>query len=134
MRNKEQDVAIPLVEEHVSLSKREIKTRLKVRTRLEQGEEIVRTELFRDEVEIKRVPMNLDISQVPEIRHVGGTTIVPVVEEVLVVEKKLVLVEEIHLSRVSSTENVAQPVPVFRQRVEIERERVDGDTSVNKES
>jgi stress response protein YsnF len=129
MRNKEQDIIIPLVTENLSVSKREVKTRVLVKTRLEQKDEIVCTELLRDEVEIERVPMNLDISEVPEIRHVGGITIVPVVEEVLVVEKKLVLVEEIHVRRVSSTENLAQPVPVFRQRVEIERHRDDGETA-----
>jgi hypothetical protein len=54
---------------------------------------------------------------------------VPIVEEVLVVEKKLMLVEEIHLTRTRSTEEFAQPVTLAVQQAEIERDDSSGETT-----
>lgn len=42
----------------------------------------------------------------PEIRTEGDVTIVPVLEEVLVVEKRLVLKEELHIRRRVAAETV----------------------------
>ncbi len=43
------------------------------------------------------------------------------VEEVLVVERRLVLREEVHLRRVAGTEQVDTTLPLRRQRAVIER-------------
>jgi uncharacterized protein (TIGR02271 family) len=124
---EEQNLVIPLVEERVSATKREIETgRVRVRTRLEEREEIVRAELARDRVRVERIPINREVEAVPPVRQEGGTTIVPVVEEVLVVTKKLMLVEEVHLHRTHSTEQHTQPVTLAVQRAEIEREDSGG--------
>ena len=48
-------------------------------------------------------------------------TIVPVVREELHIEKRLVLVEEIHLHRRTRTEEVDIPVELRRQSVVISR-------------
>ena len=124
---EEQNLVIPLVEERVSATKREIETgRVRVHTRVEEREEIVRAELARENVEVERVPMSVEISSVPETRQEGDVTIIPVVEEVLVVTKKLMLVEEIRLRRTRTIEEHARPVTLARQRAEIERERSGG--------
>lgn len=126
----EQDLVIPLVEERVSATKRTIETaRVRVRTRIEQREELVRAELSADAVEIERVPIGREVAAVPAVRQEAGTTIVPVVEEVLVVEKKLMLVEEIRLTRTRTTAEFAQPVTLAAQRAEIERHESSGDTT-----
>ena len=124
---EEQNLVIPLVEERVSATKREVETgRVRVRTRVEERQETVRADLARESVEIQRVPMNVEVSDMPAVRQEGGTTIVPVVEEVLVVEKKLMLVEEVHLRRTRSIEEHTQPVTLAAQRAEIEREASGG--------
>ena len=128
----EQDLVIPLAEERVSTARRQVETgRVRVTTRVEEREQLVREELARDEVEISRVPRGVEISEVPEIAQIGDVTIVPVVEEVLVVEKKLMLVEEIHLSRVRTSQEHMQPVILRAQRAEIEREASSGDHRSN---
>lgn len=120
---EEQDQVIPLVEERVLATKREVETgRVRVSTHTDRHEEMVRVDLARDEVEVRRVPKDEEISQVPEPREEGDVTIVPVVEERLVIEKKLVLVEEIHIRKKRGSEEFAQPVTLARQRAEIERE------------
>lgn len=126
----EQKLVIPLVEEHVSTSKRQVETgRVRVRTHVDERTEVIRHELARDEVDIERVPMNREIKYMPQIREEKGVTIVPVVEEVLVVEKKLMLVEEIRLSRKRSYEKYAQPVTLRAQRAEVLREELSGETT-----
>lgn len=120
---EEQDLVIPLVEERVFATKREVETgRVRVSTHTDRHEEMVRVDLARDEVEVTRVPKNEEIAEAPEPREEGDVTIVPVVEERLVVEKKLVLVEEIHIRRTRSSEEFTQPVTLARQRAEVERE------------
>jgi stress response protein YsnF len=128
MKNR-QRLAIPLVEERVSTSKRIVETKVRVRTRLEEHQQMVQAELARDHVDIQRVPMNLEISEVPDIRQVGETMVIPVVEEVLVVEKRLMLVEEIHVKREHGAEKITQPITTLKQRAEIERVPSPGDTT-----
>jgi hypothetical protein len=48
-------------------------------------------------------------------------TIVPVLEEVLFVEKRLVLKEELHIRRQATTETVEVPVTLRKQRAIVER-------------
>jgi len=127
MAEQQDEVVIPLVEEHVRTSKREVETgRVRVRTRLEEHRELLRGELAREEVDVRRVPRNQEIERVPEVRQDGDTTIVPVVEEVLVVEKRLILVEEIHLTRRRVVAPYEEEIVLARQQAEIERD--DGGT------
>jgi len=60
------------------------------------------------------------VETAPEIRTEGDVTIVPVLEEVLVVEKRLVLKEELHIRRRIETETVEVPVILRKQRAIIE--------------
>lgn len=125
----EQKFVIPLVEERLSASTRKVETgRVRVRTHVDERIEVVRQKLERDEVEIERVPINREITDMPKVREEKGVTIVPVVEEVLVVEKKLMLVEEIRLHRKRSYEKYERPVTLRAQRAEIEREELSGET------
>ena len=114
---------IPLVEEEISVSKRKSRTgRVRVETRTEQVDELVGADLTSSEVEVERVPIDREVDRAPEIRTEGDVTIVPVLEEVLVVEKRLVLKEELHIKRRHTTESVEIPVSVKKQKAVISRE------------
>jgi uncharacterized protein (TIGR02271 family) len=122
MTEQQEVAAIPLVEERALVTKREVETgRLRVKVAVEERQENLPVELSHDEVEIERVPMNQALSQFPSVRLEGSTTIIPVVEEVVVVEKRLVLVEEIHVRRKSRSETSHVPVTLRSERVEIDR-------------
>jgi stress response protein YsnF len=54
------------------------------------------------------------------VRTEGDVTIIPVLEEVVHVEKRLVLVEEIHVHRTSRVQQKSIPVTLRKQRVVIE--------------
>ena len=123
MAEPEEVAAIPLVEERVSIAKRQVESgRLRVRISVEEREERVPVELAHDEVEIQRIPRNLPLSELPGVRLEGNVTIIPVVEEVVVVEKRLVLVEEIHVRR--KTARTTQEIPVT---VRSESAAIEGD-------
>lgn len=123
MAEQQDEVVIPLVEERVRTAKREVETgRVRVHTRVEQHKELLRGELAREEVDVRRVPLDQEITAIPDIRQDGDTTIIPVVEEVLVVEKKLMLVEEIHLTRRRVVAPYEEEIVLARQQAEIERD------------
>jgi stress response protein YsnF len=84
-------------------------------------EELAHADVQREIVEVTRVPIDRMVETAPEIRTEGDVTILPVVEEVLVVEKRLVLKEEVHIRRRVTTETAEVPVTLRKQRVEVER-------------
>ena len=128
MASKQEVAAIPLVEERVSIDKREVESgRLRVRVAVEEREERVPVQLAHDEVDIERVPKNVPVSELPSVRLEGNTTIIPVVEEVVVVEKRLVLVEEIHVRRKIGTATEEVPVMLRSERASIERDGQEGE-------
>ena len=121
---------IPLLEEAVQVGKQEVSTgRVRIRTSVETVEEKVISELEREEVEVTRVPVDRVVAEVPPIRTEGDLTIVPVLEEVLFVEKRLVLKEELHIRRRVATETVEVPVTLRKERASIERVAAGGNTN-----
>jgi stress response protein YsnF len=120
---REPEVTIPVAEEVAVVEKRQVTTgRVRVATHTEIVEDVVRASVRGETVEVVRVPVNRPVTEaVPQVRTEGNVTIVPVLEEVLVVEKRLVLKEEVHIRRRAASETVELPVPLRRQRAEIER-------------
>ena len=119
--------AIPLAEEVAAVSVRRVATgRVEVRTLTDTFEETVRATLGRETVEVTRVAVDRQVETAPAIRTEGDVTIVPVLEEILVVEKRLVLKEEIHIRRTARTEQFEIPVTLRRQRAVVERREAAG--------
>ena len=113
---------IPLVEETATVDKRQVITgRVRVQTVTDTVEELAHAYVQRETVEVTRVPIDKVVETAPEIRTDGDVTIVPVLEEVLVVEKRLVLKEELHIRRRVETETVEVPVTLRKQRAIIKR-------------
>jgi stress response protein YsnF len=120
------DLTIPIVEEEAMILKRSVETeRVSVRTSSEAEQVLVRDELRREHVEITRVPKDEEVAEAPAIRTEGDVTIVPVLEERLVIEKRLFLVEELHLRRAVEHQAVELTTTLRRTRVEIEREDLE---------
>lgn len=117
---------LPLVEEALRVGKRRVETgRVRVSIATETEERPVRETLRTERAEVERVPVGRELAEGEQApvarREEDGTLVVPVLEEVLVVERRLVLREEIRLRLVAITETVEQPVTLRRQRVEVER-------------
>lgn len=120
------DEVLPLVEEKLRVDVHErVSGRVRVKTATEVVEELAHADLRREAVDITRVPIDRHVDAPPEIRTEGDVVIVPVVEEVLVVEKRLVLREELHIRRSVTTEHVEMPVKLRRQQAVVERQQLD---------
>jgi uncharacterized protein (TIGR02271 family) len=113
---------IPLAEEELRVDKRTVTTGMvRVRTVVDVETELAKATLDGEAVEVTRVPMDRMIDQPPAIRTENDVTIIPILEEVLVVEKRLVLKEELHVRKRKTTEDVEIPVELRKQRAVIER-------------
>ncbi len=121
-----EEVRIPVVEERVSVDTviREGRT-VTVTTRPVVDEHTVSETVARETVDVRRVPVDRVVEAVPDTRVDGDTTIIPVVEERLVVRKELVLTEEIHLTRTRTNETETRQVSLARTDVTIDTTDVD---------
>jgi uncharacterized protein (TIGR02271 family) len=116
------EARIPLAEEQLSVEKRQVETaKVRVRTETEFVEEQVSVDLLQDEVEVTRVPIGRAVEKPPALREEGDVLIVPVLEEVLVVEKRLVLKEELRIARRAKSTVRELPVVLRKQRAVIDR-------------
>ena len=61
----------------------------------------------------------------PTISQEGDTTIIPVVEEIVVVERRLVLKEEVRIRRVSTKDQHQETVVLREQEAVITREEAE---------
>ena len=77
--------------------------------------------LWHDELDIRHVPVDRVVSAPPAARYEGDTFIVPVLEEVLVVEKRYRIREELHITRLRHASRHRQTVPLRAEHVTIER-------------
>ena len=116
------DIRLPIIEEEAHVLKRATEVEhVTVRTVPEQEQVVVRDEVRREQVEIRRVTIEREVERAPAIREEDGVTIIPVLEERLVVEKRLFLVEEVHVVRTAQAETVELPTMLRRTRVDVER-------------
>ena len=122
MEKSRQNESIPIVEEELRLDKRETVTgRVRVRTEIDTVEELARASLESETVEVQRVPIDRMVDVAPTVRTEGDVTIVPIFEEVMVVEKRLVLKEELHIRRRRTSKDVEIPVTLRKERAVVER-------------
>jgi stress response protein YsnF len=111
---------LPLVEEELRVAKREAVTgRVLVRTVTDTTEELVRQDLRGERVDVEVVPIGTLVepgAEPPQVRSEGNVTILPILEEVLIVEKRLFIKEELRITRHSTTEAIETPVTLRKQR------------------
>lgn len=110
-----------LQEERVAVSKRTRKTMVRAaRTTTDRAVE-VDEDLSVEQVVVTRVPVGRVVETMPPVREENGVTIVPVVEEEVVLVRRLVLKEEVHFKRVQSTVRHVETVTLKRQEVIVTR-------------
>lgn len=119
---EEGDAVIPLHDESVTVGKQRVeRSRVRVTTRVSEHEAMVRESLEHEEATVTRVPIDREIDAHPGIRQEGDVTVIPLVEEVLVVERRLMLREELHIRKNRRTVEVEQPVTLRSEEAVVER-------------
>lgn len=113
---------VPVVEERAHLDKTKVETgKVRAIKRVHEENVIVSTALTNEELIVERVPVNEYVDVPPQARHEGDTMIIPVMKEEVVVQTRLVLVEEVRITRRREERTVEKPVTVRSEEVIIER-------------
>jgi stress response protein YsnF len=125
------ETVIPLFEESLSVSRRVVPTsRVQVSRVTHSHEHLVDELLERERVEVERVAIDKPIDRMPSVREEGDCLIFPVVEEVLKIERVLVLKEEVRIRRVKGTERYQERVTLRKQEAVVNRLPIDETTTL----
>jgi stress response protein YsnF len=118
----DQEQRLEAAEERVAFGKHsEVTGTLRVNVVTRTAEQTVEGTVDTEDIDIHRVRVDRWVDGPVPPRQDGDTTILSLVEEVVVVEKRLRVFEEIHLSRKRTSRQIRQEVPVRRQEVVIDR-------------
>lgn len=121
----DETLTIPRLEEELTVTKRVVPGRtVRVEKRVERETVAIDELLLREEVEIERraVDRVLDEDEeLPTHRREADATIIPVIEERLVVRVERVLKEEIYVRRHTENTRVRDELELRREHVDIER-------------
>jgi len=94
-----QPLVVPVMAEELDVQKHTMETgRVRINKVIREREELVDEPLLREEVIIERVPVNRFVEEAIPLRSEGDTIIVSLLEEVPVVEKRLMLKEELRIT------------------------------------
>jgi uncharacterized protein (TIGR02271 family) len=111
-----------LLEEELSIEKEAVETgRVRVNKQTRTREVFVDEDLLREHAEIERTPIGKQVFEAPPVRQDGETTIIPIVEEVLYTERRLILKEEVKITRRRSTEKFQDRVTLRYQEAVVTR-------------
>ncbi len=125
-----EELVLPLHAEAVQLSRRTVERAVvRVATVTHERPQLVEETLRHERVEVERVPVGRIVEAVPAIREEGDVTILPVIEEIVVVERRLFLKEEVHVRRVRSSEPYRQTVMLRQQEAVITRQPASADAA-----
>ena len=115
-------VVVPVVAEEVSVGKRRVETgTVRVRKTVRTTERVVDEPLTREEVVVEQVAINREIDEAVGPRQEGDTLIVPLLEEVLVVRKQLILREEVRITRRKVEHRAPETVSLRVEEATVER-------------
>jgi len=119
----EQPLVFPVLQEEVKIGRRTVEIgKVRVSKRVTERVEEVSAPVLREEVAVERVAVNRYVDGPVQSWMEGDTLVVPVLEEVLVLEKKLVLREEIRITkRFVTTDSPPEEVTLRREDVSVER-------------
>ena len=115
---------IPVIEERARIEKEVVERGVvKIDTFITEHEETISAALTREEIEIRHVAVNTPVDAMPPVKQDGDIVIIPVVEERIVVSKRLFLKEELHVHRRKVSEDASIPVKLRSTEVAVHRER-----------
>jgi stress response protein YsnF len=113
---------IPVIEEHAVVRKhKKLTAGVRVRTVVHEAQEVIDEPLATEDIEVERTPLDRWVDAPVPIRHDGDVTIVTLVEEVVVVEKRLRATAEIRITKRRSVRHEPQQITLRREEAVVER-------------
>ena len=128
-----EQIVIPIIQETIHVDKQMRETgRVQIDKVVHEVEHVINEPLLREQVQVEHVLINKVIVQPAESRYEGETLILPIMEEVLVIEKRLMLKEEVRITVHKTT--VSEPRQVIVRQEEVNVQRVPADDTNSAES
>ena len=120
--NATNEAVVPVAEERLDVGTRRIETDsgIRVHKTVDERVQLIDEPLTKDELSVERVPVDRYVDEPVSVRYEGDTMVVPVLEEVLVVEKRLLLKEEVRITRRTQEYRNPQRVTLRREHAEVE--------------
>ncbi len=119
--SKDASKVIPVIKEELRVEKRVVESgSVTISKQVHEHEEVIDEPLRQERVVVERHSINQRVETAPSIRREGTTLIIPVVEEVLVVEKHLFLKEELHIILQQTEVQQSQTVKLRREDATVE--------------
>lgn len=119
-------LVVPVIAEELHVRKRQYKSGgVRISKRVRRHEELVDEPGYRERIEVDRVRVNEFIDAPAQVHYDGDTMVVPLMEEVYVVEKRLLLKEEVRITKYR--EEIRRPQKVSLRSEEVQIEEIDLD-------
>jgi hypothetical protein len=119
-RGADGSLSIPIIEERVVTDVRPApERRFRIRRRVVSEAKHVETPYTHERFDVQRVPIGQFVDRVPPSRQEGDVLIVPCIEEVVVVEKRLRLREELRIRVVREQRTHRQTILVRRHELDL---------------
>ena len=116
------ETTVPLLTEEIVLSRRKVETAvIRVATVTRTRDQVVAEPLTHERIEVEHVPVGRFVESAPPVREDGDVTIMPVMEEVIVTERRLFLKEEVHIRRIRTTGQHTETVRLREQQAVVTR-------------
>ena len=115
-------LVLPVLAEVLDVQTRRVETgRVRIHKTVQAREVLVDEPLLREEVILERVPVNRVVEGPIPVRYEGDTMFISLLEEVLVVETRLLLKEEVHMTTRRTETHTPARVTLRHEDVTIER-------------
>lgn len=122
MEQQDKELVIPVIREEPYVDAVPVATGgIRVTKRLDSHDEIIEQALRKTHVEVRRVKTERVVDGPQPATRVGDTLIIPVVSEILKIEKQWVVTEEVHITETEAQETVQNRVTLSGEKAEIER-------------
>ena len=121
-------LVIPIIDEQLQVRTEWVETgRVRVSKQVREETQTIDVPITREVVDVQRVPIGRVVEEVPLSRQEGDTLILPVVREEVVTSIRLVLVEEVHITRRQEQTTDSQTVTTRHETIQVDREAAPTD-------
>lgn len=122
--NERGGIVVPLIAEEIKVGRRTVETGgVRVHKTVREDVKTIDEPIVREHLDIKRVEINQYVETAPAVRYEGDVMIVPVLEEVVITQKRLLLREELRI--VKRREEISNPQQFTLRREEINLEQIE---------
>ena len=122
----DKELSIPIIQEVVDVAvQQHVTGTVHLEKRVHEHEQVINQELISETIAIERISINRYIDEPAVMRQEGDVTIVPVMEEIVITKKQLVLKEEIRITRHRTSSQHYEVVPLRAEELMVIRSSPD---------